>query len=114
MTLRPGFPIRKSADQRLLAPPPGFSQRATSFIASQCQGIHQMPLLRAFRATPNGKHHRRNVPPRATGETNGVSPKAQTRRPPDNCPETLGSTKAPRLIRGLHAMSAATFSLFGG
>jgi hypothetical protein len=30
----------------VLASRPGFSQRATSFIASQCQGIHQMPLLR--------------------------------------------------------------------
>src|SRR4029450_12764719 len=44
MTLRPGCPIRRSTDQRLLAPPRGLSQRATSFIASQCQGIHQMPL----------------------------------------------------------------------
>ena len=40
-----GFPIRKSSDQSVLATPRGFSQRATSFIASQCQGIHQMPLL---------------------------------------------------------------------
>src|SRR3972149_11032916 len=46
----PGFPIRKSADQRALAPPRGLSQRATSFIASQCQGIHQMPLLRLIRS----------------------------------------------------------------
>ena len=30
----PGFPIRKSADQSLLAAPHGLSQRATSFIAS--------------------------------------------------------------------------------
>ncbi len=45
MTLRPGFPIRISADQSLLAAPHGFSQRVTSFIASQHQGIHQMPLL---------------------------------------------------------------------
>ena len=45
--LRVGFPIRKSADQRVLAPPRGLSQRATSFIASQCQGIHQMPFLDA-------------------------------------------------------------------
>jgi hypothetical protein len=50
MTLRPGFPIRKSADQRLLAPPHGLSQRATSFIASQCQGIHQMPLSRLIQS----------------------------------------------------------------
>ena len=45
--LRVGCPIRRSRDHRSLASPPGFSQRATSFIASQCQGIHQMPLLRA-------------------------------------------------------------------
>jgi hypothetical protein len=41
---RVGCPIRRSRDQRALASPPGFSQRATSFIASRCQGIHQMPL----------------------------------------------------------------------
>ena len=31
-------------DQSLLAAPHGFSQRATSFIASWCQGIHRMPF----------------------------------------------------------------------
>ena len=41
-----GFPIRRSGSQRVLASRPSLSQRATSFIASQCQGIHQMPLLR--------------------------------------------------------------------
>ena len=49
MTLRPGFPIRISADQCLLAAPHSFSQRVTSFIASQRQGIHQMPLRRLIR-----------------------------------------------------------------
>src|SRR5271170_4954073 len=44
---RVGCPIRRSRDQRSLASPPGFSQRAASFIASQCQGIHQMPFIRA-------------------------------------------------------------------
>ena len=44
MALRPGFPIRKSADQSLFAAPRGLSQRITSFIASQRQGIHQMPF----------------------------------------------------------------------
>ena len=39
-----GFPIRTSADQRSLASPRGFSQRATSFIASRRQGIHRTPL----------------------------------------------------------------------
>ena len=42
--VRMGFPIRKSADQRLLTPPRSLSQRATSFIACVCQGIHQMLL----------------------------------------------------------------------
>ncbi len=41
---RVGFPIRTSADQRSLASPRGFSQRATSFIASWRQGIHRTPL----------------------------------------------------------------------
>jgi hypothetical protein len=39
-----GCPIRTSADQRSLASPRGFSQRATSFIASWCQGIHRTPF----------------------------------------------------------------------
>ena len=39
-----GFPIRKSADQSFFAAPHGLSQRSTSFIASQRQGIHRMPL----------------------------------------------------------------------
>ena len=51
-----GCPIRKSRDQRLLASPPGLSQRATSFIASQCQGIHQMPFVSRLSTTPNGKY----------------------------------------------------------
>ena len=46
-----GFPIRKSSDQSLLAAPRSLSQRATSFIASQCQGIHQMPFRRLI-STP--------------------------------------------------------------
>src|SRR5262249_57246812 len=39
-----GCPIRKSADQSFFAAPHGLSQRSTSFIASQRQGIHRMPL----------------------------------------------------------------------
>ena len=42
--VRVGFPIRKSLDQSLLTAPQRLSQRATSFIASVCQGIHQTPL----------------------------------------------------------------------
>jgi hypothetical protein len=47
-----GCPIRKSADHRALAPPRGLSQRATSFIASRRQGIHQMPFSRSPRPSP--------------------------------------------------------------
>ena len=39
-----GCPIRKSSDQSSFAAPQGLSQRTTSFIASQRQGIHQMLL----------------------------------------------------------------------
>ena len=40
-----GSPIRKSTDQRMLAPHRSSSQLATSFIASKCQGIHRVPLV---------------------------------------------------------------------
>ena len=40
MTLRSGFPIRKSPDQSLFAAPRCLSQRITSFIACVRQGIH--------------------------------------------------------------------------
>ena len=39
-----GFPIRRFTDQSLFAAPRDLSQRTTSFIASQRQGIHQIPL----------------------------------------------------------------------
>ena len=70
-----GCPIRKSTDQSLLAAPHGLSQRAASFIASQCQGIHQMPFRRLILfsgcATRRGK-------PRRTHNT------ARCIRPPTN------------------------------
>ena len=37
---QPGFPIRISPDLWIFAPPRSFSQLITSFIGSQCQGIH--------------------------------------------------------------------------
>jgi hypothetical protein len=52
-----GCPIRKSSDQSLLAAPQGLSQRATSFIASRRQGIHQMPFSHSPR--PSGKNRQR-------------------------------------------------------
>ena len=57
-----GCPIRTSTDQSLLAAPHGFSQRATSFIASWCQGIHRMPFSRSNPPTCTGTTHNRDSP----------------------------------------------------
>ncbi len=40
-----GFPIQKSPDHRILPPPRSLSQAVTSFIASDCQGIHHVRLI---------------------------------------------------------------------
>ena len=61
----PGFPIRRSTDQSLLAASRGLSQRATSFIASWCQGIHQMPLRRLIHIT----RHAQGQAPQRNGQT---------------------------------------------
>ncbi len=52
--IRVGCPIRTPRDQRPLAASPGFSQRATSFIASWRQGIHPMPFSCSFPRAPKG------------------------------------------------------------
>ena len=41
---RAGCPIRTPADQRVCAPPRGFSQLVASFFASESQGIPRAPL----------------------------------------------------------------------
>ena len=56
-----GFPIRKSADQSFFAAPRGLSQRSTSFIASQRQGIHQMPLVHLIALIINAPPARQQV-----------------------------------------------------
>ncbi len=86
--LRVGCPIRRSRDQRSLASPPGFSQRAASFIASQCQGIHQMPLFRArSQGTPrpadDSKDHPHGQPiPRKTAAHRGKPHPSRPRHHP--------------------------------
>ena len=63
-----GCPIRKPTDRSLLAAPRGLSQRAASFVASQCQGIHQMPFRRliSFSCAPRaGESPQRPRPARA-------------------------------------------------
>ena len=59
---RVGCPIRISPDQSLLAAPRGFSQPITSFIASRCQGIHQMPFSR-LSYPPHTENRTINRPP---------------------------------------------------
>jgi hypothetical protein len=59
---RVGCPIRKSSDQSLLAAPQGFSQRATSFIASRRQGIHQMPFIHSPPLQTQTKPGTANIP----------------------------------------------------
>jgi hypothetical protein len=73
-----GFPIRRSLDQSSFAAPQGLSQRTTSFIASQRQGIHRM-LLRHLIALVIDVHTR---------------PGAASQRLPVTCKH--GSQKDPR------------------
>src|SRR5690606_31412939 len=56
-----GFPIRKSTDQRVFAPPRSLSQRITSFIACACQGIHQSPLRHLIILIANTHHAKPEV-----------------------------------------------------
>ena len=69
-----GFPIRKSADQRVFAPPRGLSQRTTSFIACACQGIHRMPLSRLITLILNAH------PLRDTASSGPTLPSAEENR----------------------------------
>jgi hypothetical protein len=87
---RVGCPIRTPRDQRALASPPGFSQRAASFIASQCQGIHQMPFVlarsqrvpaAARRSSARTRSKRLGTPPR-TGASPPPRPAQMTPAPP--------------------------------
>jgi hypothetical protein len=73
-----GCPIRRSPDQSLLAAPRGLSQRAASFIASQCQGIHQMPLRRLISDEP--RTHPRRMDPRVRSAS--IDPRGDRQRPP--------------------------------
>jgi hypothetical protein len=81
-----GFPIRTSADQRSLASPRGFSQRATSFIASWRQGIHRMPFSHSV-STPPPAHRAKPRPmqllPLSGGSARSI-PRARSRLAPND------------------------------
>jgi hypothetical protein len=84
-----GFPIRTSADQRSLASPRGFSQRATSFIASRRQGIHRTPLScsgqrgrRPRPRAPSRARARPSAPQRPTSNQPTSQSNPSTNQPP--------------------------------
>ena len=88
-----GFPIQKSTDQRVLAPPRGLSQRATSFIASTRQGIHQMPLLRLTCEIRLAQGQARRRRPQSKNYTiRGTSPRSATNTPEH--PRIAGQTSS--------------------
>ena len=81
-----GCPIRRSPDQRLLAASRGLSQRATSFIASRRQGIHQMPFV-----------HSRTHHPAPAARPAGGRQKAESRR--QNAGKACGSCPLHAVFR---------------
>jgi hypothetical protein len=104
---RVGCPIRRPRDHRSLASPPGFSQRATSFIASQCQGIHQMPLIcsihKASRARPAAVPRHPGTPPRTA-----ANPQREPQPPGTGFP--AGSAVSPaRALPLARLLSMKTF-----
>jgi hypothetical protein len=79
---RVGCPIRKPRDHRSLASPPGFSQRAASFLASQCQGIPRMPFSSLSPRPPRAKpKDRRKLPRRHSRIRRPKAPRNAARRP---------------------------------
>ena len=112
-----GFPIRRFTDQSLFAAPHDLSQRTTSFIASQRQGIHQTPLrhLIALIAKPRQEpdpsesvyeehafpdrlqRHWREKTSFASNASGGLS--GQARKPTTGCSRTTRRAKsaAPRI-----------------
>ena len=88
-----GFPIRTSADQRSLASPRGFSQRATSFIASWRQGIHRMPFSHSILSPPPA-HRAKPRPvqlPLSGGSTRSI-PRARSSLAPGRCASLTHTT----------------------
>lgn len=71
-----GFPIRRSTDQRVFAPPRSLSQRITSFIACACQGIHQLPLRHLIVLIANTHHARSRRDRRISAIPKGLSHEA--------------------------------------
>ena len=86
-----GLPHSEIPGQRSLASPPGFSQRAASFIASQCQGIHRMPFVSLDQETRS-----------AADPLPGANPNRRPRTPPrTGASPQLASLLAGRPVAGI-------------
>jgi hypothetical protein len=97
-----GSPIRKSADQSFFAAPRGLSQRSTSFIASQRQGIHQMPLRHLIALIINA-HAPRRCSARSLHflqtDTDLERPVCFTRSIQRHCGQATPTLPSPKLAR---------------
>ena len=106
---RAGCPIRRSRDQRSLASPPGFSQRATSFIASQCQGIHQMPLLRLIPRTSSRSMRQQTAA--HSGQPKGARPATAAASHEDTSGRATPAAASPRAGQSATASVTSQLSL---
>jgi hypothetical protein len=88
-----GFPIRKFPDQSLFAAPRDLSQRTTSFIASQRQGIHRTPLRHLIALIANARRSLRpSPPPEARAPETDEKRRDSTRQSTGPTPEDRGRT----------------------
>ncbi len=125
-----GFPIRKSAGQRVLAPNRSLSQRATSFIACVCQGIPQTPLhkrliAQQYRSMPRNKASARNVFVHRTSNPEMVfcdqslsvvfwfTRLCEPANPPSQC-QTLANRRALRALFEARVLFASVPSIDAG
>ena len=103
-----GFPIRKSTDQSFFAAPRGLSQRSTSFIASQRQGIHRTPLRHLIALIINAhsprqvivrtpSHARREEPSSAKGSPSGWTLLRKTSLLRDQSAKACGQARPYRM-----------------
>ena len=117
-----GCPIRRSPDRSPLAAPRGLSQRATSFVASWRQGIHQMPFLSLDPAQRQPRP--RGAPPPPEGDRAATHirttpqaypcrnpPRPKTERPKKRARRDTLASARPRAARGGKGGLVAPFSL---
>jgi hypothetical protein len=103
--LEVGFPIRKFLDQSPFAAPQDLSQRTTSFIASQHQGIHQIPLRHLITLIINAH-------PRHARARSRQRPQMSTSRRPFTIrthPQSIDHTKEVQSAQPLGQATLASF-----